>query len=156
MIPTDGEVKREELSSNEKLRRQLLGKDWEKKLGKRKREEGESKSRPLMVGSKPRAANSKKVKEDSDEEPGRSALGKSRGKAERKLAGQPDDTAREDAVLPLSTSTDVRPMEDSRGSKRQSNNYLDEVLADRSRKKHKKSKKKQQNSLTGSATSPNI
>lgn len=155
-VPKNGDVKREELSSNDKLRRQLLGKDYEKKLGKRKREEERSKSRPLQAGSKPRPASSKqRVDEDSEDEPGRSALGKPRRGHAKNATAQPNGEAREDAVLKSNMSTDAASMEHGNAHKRTSN-YLDEVLEDRSRRRHKKSKKKKRESSEEKAASPSI
>lgn len=140
-VPKDGEVKREELSSNDKLRRQLLGKDYEKKLGKGKREREQAKSRPLQAGSKARPASSKhSVGEDSEDEPGRSALGKPRKNHPKKPLVKPDGDTGEDASLLPDTYTG--PPAEHRSSEKRNINYLDEVLEDRSHKKHKKSKKK--------------
>lgn len=140
-VPKDGKGRREELSSNDKLRKQLLGKDHEKKMGKRKREDGQVRLGSVLIGSKPRPTPSERqVEEDSEDEPGRSALGKSRHISKEKLAHQ-SMVGTEDATRQLKEPEQEPLAELSRPHKRTSN-YLDEVLADRSRRKHKKANRK--------------
>ena len=146
VIPKDGEMKREELSSNDKLRKQLLGNDYARKHADRNRriEAKGSHRSPLPAGSKPRPAQSKPRGEDnSEDDGGRSSLGKSKMGAVKR-PHQP--SARLDESDAVEGSTDSpRP--------KRASNYLDEVLADRSRKKHKKIEKKKQINVTQNTTS---
>ena len=143
VAPKDEEVKREKLSSNDKLREQLLGRDHARKHadGKRKREDNEPYSKPLPIGSKPRPTPSKQqAEEDSEDDGGRSSLGKSRNATPKKPFQQSIGPGEDDAA-----ESEVRKVDGQAGSPRppkRASNYLDEVLADRSRKKHKKRKKR--------------
>ena len=125
--------------SNDKLRKQLLGKDYAKKHadGKGREEQKKSKSGPLHVGSKPHTI--RREDDGSEDNEGRSSLGKSKHRVYRMEEGV--DTG----VTFLKQSDNAvldQPVSPPRPSKRASN-YLDEVLADRSRKKHKSKRKKQ-------------
>ena len=143
VVPKDEEVKREKLSSNDKLREQLLGRNHARKHpdGKRKREDNEPHSKPLLIGGKPRPTPSKQqAEEDSEDDGGRSSLGKSKNATPKKPIQQSIDPAEDDAA-----ESKVPKVDGQAGSPRppkRPSNYLDEVLADRSRKKHKKSKKR--------------
>jgi hypothetical protein len=149
VIPKDGEVKRDTLSSNDKLRKQLLGSDYAKKHADRKRraEAKDSHRSPLTAGSKPRPAQPKpRVEDDSEDDGGRSSLGKSKMGA-FKRPHHPNARSNENDALDAEDPKVDGPTGSPRPPKRASN-YLDEVLADRSRKKHKKSKKKKQIEVT--------
>ena len=127
-----------EAISNDKLRKQLLGKDYAKKHADRKgREDQKSKSGPLHVGSKPHTMR----REDygSEDKEGRSSLGKSKHRVYRMEEGV--DTGL-NLLKQSDNATLDEPVSPPRPSKRASN-YLDEVLADRSRKKQKSKRKKQ-------------
>ncbi len=128
-----------EAVSNDKLRKQLLGKDYAKKHtdGKGREEQYKSKSGPLHVGSKPHTM--RREDDTSEDDEGRSSLGKSKYRVCKMDEGvytgvnflrQSDNAMVDQPVNPL------------RPSKR-ANNYLDEVLADRSQKKQKSKRKKQ-------------
>ena len=137
-IPRDGEMKMDP-AANDKLRKQLLGKDYAKKHIDRKGREEQSKPRsvPLHVGRKPYAIRGED--DDSEDNEGRSALGKSKHRVNRM------EEAVDTGAISLMQSDNAmldQPVNPSRPSKR-SNNYLDEVLADRSRKKQKSKRKKQ-------------
>lgn len=135
----DGDARRQELTSNDKLRRQLLGKNHLKLQNKRL--DG-SKSAPgsVQLGSKPRPADVKREWDSDDEdEAGRSSLGKSKRKkvaATREAADGGDD----EGVKALD-GEETKRLDNSRPPKKASN-YLDEVLAEKSRKKQKKKNKK--------------
>lgn len=134
-------MKRQDLSSNEKLRKQMLGNDYVKRLKQRGRE-GSKPGRGLQgMGSKPRPASTKREVDDdeSEEDEGRSSLGKSRQDAKRRRV-EPENEADVDATVDgEEAGGDVEG--DSKPQKKASN-YLDEVLAERSQKKRKKNKKK--------------
>ena len=137
-IPKDGEVKTA-TASNDKLRKQLLGKDYAKKHTDRKGREEQSKpkSGQLRVGSKPHTIRGKD--DDSEDNEGRSSLGKSKHRVNSM------EEAVHTGVKSLMQSDNAmldQPVDPPRPSKR-ANNYLDEVLADRSRKKQKSKRKKQ-------------
>lgn len=143
-LPKDSEVKRDRLSSNDKLREQLLGKGFAKKQKKCDRSRAEQVSTPIAIGSKPRPVNKKRAAEsDSEDDGGRSSLGKSRKKGKHshiKSAVEPiEDTTVETTKPEDDGSIGSRPAKSKKAS-----NYLDEVLADRSLQKRKKSKKKKE------------
>ncbi|KAF3480750.1 uncharacterized protein GIQ15_06097 [Arthroderma uncinatum] len=106
----DGSIKRTELSSNDKLRKQLLGKNFRKTEAPGPKNAG---SRIKQTGSTPNQAN--EVAEDSDEEDGRSSLGKSKRKGNS-----------EDQSSAVKTGS---------GVKKRTGSYLDEVLSQRKPKK---------------------
>ena len=131
-MPKDGDTKREELSSNDKLRRQLLGRDYKKaQAGKR---EGGSSEGTVLMGSKPRPVDSRReVSQESEDEGGRSSLGKSK----RKRQVEQVDAEISDEEATKVTKAKMRLHLPSKRAV----NYLDQVLAEKSRKKHKKTKK---------------
>ncbi|KAI4219062.1 MAG: hypothetical protein L6R36_008585 [Xanthoria steineri] len=140
----DWDLKRQKWSSNDQLRRQLLGKDH----GKLRSEGGDRRTvrrdaGPLpLLGSKPRPAPIKRGLEDdgSDDEGGRASLGRKKVKTPAEAA-EPEKAA--------SVQADVMNNEEP-GDERQAtvkhskkaNNYLDEVLSQRKGRKHKAKKKK--------------
>ena len=128
-----------EAVSNDILRKQLLGKDYAKKHtdGKGREEQNKSKSGPLHVGSKPHRM--RREDDGSEDDEGRSCLGKSKHRVYRMEEGVDTGVT----FLKQSDSAMLaQPVNLPRPSKR-ANNYLDEVLADRSRKKQKSKRKKQ-------------
>ncbi|EFR04329.1 hypothetical protein MGYG_07338 [Nannizzia gypsea CBS 118893] len=110
----DGSIKRTELSSNDKLRKHLLGKNFQKAEASRLKN---ASTRTKQAGPAPSHKN--EIIEESDEEDGRSALGK--GKKGKKADSQP----------PISSGTDS-------GRKKRTSSYLDEVLSQRKAKKGRK------------------
>lgn len=135
-LPADGDLKRQDLSANEKLRQQLLGKDYKKLQAKRR-----GKGLPedgLILGSKPRPAVPERVvREDSEDEGGRSSLGKSKRKRhaegeEANVEARANEATR--AVKSRSDEASEQP--------RKASNYLDQVLAEKSRKKQHNQKRK--------------
>ena len=134
-MPKDGDVRREELSSNEKLRRQLLGRDYKKAQGRRS-ENGHGEGK-LAMGSKPRpAGHTREVDRESEDESGRSSLGKSKRKREVEQTKEDADVSDEDISKATNTSIGASP------PPKRVTNYLDQVLAEKSRRKHKKNKKR--------------
>jgi len=134
-VPEDGDVKREELSSNETLRRQLLGRDY-KKVRAGKGDKG-ALGGVAVVGSKPRPLGStREIGQESGDEEGRSSLGKSKRK---RRVGETEEGAgiSDEEVTRVSKAS----MGTSRPQKR-AVNYLDQVLAEKSRRQRKKSKKR--------------
>ena len=109
--------------SDEKLRIQLMGKDWK---GTKRHNAG----KPTMVGGvKPKPAPRKMETEPSSEEAGRTSL----GKAKAAIAEAKDvNDAKDDTKLSLRAKT-LRP-----GSKAKATHYLDEVLAQKEQKKARK------------------
>lgn len=139
-IPKDGDVKRQELSSNEKLRRQLLGRELAKLYG-RAGSRGKASSGGLVpMGSKPRPIVAKRLaeeeEEEEEEEGGRTSVGKSKRRREVNRQGLEETANRTDMSKVMEseqTELGSRP--------RKASNYLDEVLAERQRKKQKKKRK---------------
>lgn len=134
-------MRREELSSNDKLLKQLLGKDYMKKRGNGAKVTAKVGSSSTLAGSKPRPLPARRTVEDgSEDEGGRSSLGESRHdglrKHDRRKGDSVDDAVAEPAEAPASL------LEEKSQRQKKASNYLDEVLADRSRKKRKSSKKK--------------
>ena len=126
------------MPSNDKLRQQLLGKDYSKRLDRKKREQEQVASRPQMIGSKNRPMLVKhQPDEESEEEPGRSALGKpSRGQKRR------TDLDNEDVENVAERGKEPVRLEGLSQTSKKRRNYLDEVLAERSYKQQKKKREK--------------
>lgn len=116
-----------------------MGKDYAKKHTDRKgrEEQNKLKSGPLHVRRKSHTMRGED--DDSEDNEGRSALGKSKHRVntieEAVGTGVTSLMQSDNAILD-------QPVSPPRPSKR-ANNYLDEVLADRSRKKQKSKRKKQ-------------
>ncbi|KLJ08911.1 hypothetical protein EMPG_15659 [Blastomyces silverae] len=159
----DGSSNRTELSSNEKLRKQLLGKNYKKFLG--------TPSGPVVAGSRPLPDTTKqqqrqhhqraKESDDDDEDEGRSSLG--RNKRKRVGVGvERGDEATTATATATATRTVTEPAagnpDDNGGDKHTSDDgsaqrntqrkktvsYLDEVLMERSKKRKKNKSKKQE------------
>ncbi|KAL9129166.1 MAG: hypothetical protein Q9217_002306 [Psora testacea] len=135
--PLNTDVQLAEPSSNEKLRRQLLGKDYDKK---RKRQDDEAKNASL-AGSKARPlAPRNKVEEESEEEQGRSGLGKTRAKQDHEVEETRREMEEAYGVAPAKTiaKDNMRQQQTKVGGY----NYLDELLAEKARKKQRKKSRK--------------
>ena len=132
----DGDARRQDLASNDKLRRQLLGKDFQRLQGKGLKG-SKSVSGSIQLGSKPRPVPVKRELESEDEdEAGRSSVGKSKRKKVASSFGVANGQEGEDVNAPDGGATQVpRPP-------KKASNYLDEVLAERSWKKQKRKNKK--------------
>lgn len=126
----DGDFNRLELASNHKLRRQLLGSDSSKRLAKSKQDD-ESIAGQMSLGSKPQPAWQRALVDDEQDEGGRSSLGKSKRKREG------DNQEPEQGEIDDDGGTHIRPTKPKRTT-----NYLDEMLAEKQRKKEKKLKRK--------------
>lgn len=140
-VPKDGEVRREELSSNERLREQLLGKDYLKRRAGRTKGEERPGFGVLGLASKPRPTSARREKEDdSDDEGGRSSLGRSKHGKIKKRGREETDAV--DGVTADTTVLEARGVDKASQAPKRTSNYLDEVLAERLQKKRKKSRNK--------------
>ncbi|MCJ1243302.1 hypothetical protein MMC30_000499 [Trapelia coarctata] len=133
----EGDARRQELSSNDRLRKQLLGKEFAKLYGKGGK--GEKGGFGLVpVGSKPRPVDKPKLAEEQDDEgEGRSSLGRMKRRPQVKKA-EPEDLGSDSGDVDRSSV--MKKKEPSRSSKR-IGSYLDEVLAEKQRKKQRKKQK---------------
>ncbi|KAI9700805.1 MAG: hypothetical protein M1836_002174 [Candelina mexicana] len=139
----DGDPNRQELSSNDKLRKQLFGGKIASsvKSGIRPEVTGTGVVRHRTVTKPPRAVVADAGNDDGDEdEGGRSSLGRSKRKRGQEHGagtgeGGPDITAKQSTPLP--GQEQARQL--LRGTKPPSN-FLDEILAEKSHKKKKKRK----------------
>ncbi|KAL8995375.1 MAG: hypothetical protein Q9169_004883 [Polycauliona sp. 2 TL-2023] len=148
--PKDWDLKRQTLSSNDQLRRQLLGQDHAK-LRARGGYEKPALTHvgpPTLVGSKPRPTTVKRGLEhdSSDEEGGRASLG-------RKKAKKPAEVIKPEQAQ--SVEEDIKNIEDGRNERQgtgkhpaRAKNYLDEVLSQKREKKRKSKRKKETKSAT--------
>lgn len=146
-----------ELSTNEKLQKRLLGKDYLRKI-KHGQNQG-SETGASHIGSKQRPKSQQPAStrrsadmegSDGEEEGGRSSLGnpvtrkKKRKENPIHIETEPPQDARTGTTKPdiIRLTAEAEPAEEPLLSKKRGNNYLDEILADRSlKKKRKKSKK---------------
>lgn len=139
----DGSWNRTELSSNDKLRKQLLGRNYDKVM----KAAAANKPTPQNAGpasAKTASATPAKSEESDDEEEGRAAMvGKKRkagpGPAHAKkttVAGndQISDKVDGDESVPTKEAPSKPP---SKGRKK-ATSYLDELLAERSKKRKKR------------------
>ncbi|KAL1988514.1 hypothetical protein VTN96DRAFT_8909 [Rasamsonia emersonii] len=159
----DGSWNRTELSSNDKLRQQLLGKNYRKKMQSdsatttKDNSNNINKRRPDVVGATSKAAGTTTTaaaaSDDEEEEQGRSALGRSKKTStdERKPATEAvsadeknkDNNATKDENDDGNDDDDAGKSASKRGlaassSKgKRAGTFLDELLSDRSRKKRK-------------------
>lgn len=147
-VPEDGELKRQKLTSDDLLRRQLLGKDYAKKLrDKDGHRQGDHRSvgATLLVGSKPRPALGKrKADGSSDEEGGRSSLGKKKKHHEHTKTGKDRDAEAEVGEEAMDHEDIRRERLEAAKQSKKPTNYLDEVLSRKSEKKHKSKKKRKE------------
>ena len=137
----DGDWRRQNLTSNDKLRKQLLGKDFPKLQARKLEKNRMGSTTSQMVGKTRPALVKRHMEDDVDDEgeAGRTSL----GKAKRQSAGVQASRGEDDSDLA------IRPPGHGKadpayhnGRRKPVSNYLDEVLAEKSqRKKHKKRKK---------------
>ncbi|KAL9585436.1 MAG: hypothetical protein Q9203_004243 [Teloschistes exilis] len=136
---TNGDLKRQKLTSDETLRKHLLGRDHAKlqNKGGRGQRDRTGLGRAMPAGSKPRPTPGKREEDriSSDDEGGRSQLGKKRRREMEKL--EEEQTTEVDASLDNGVAGKKR-LDSKRSTKATS--YLDEVLAQK-QKKHKSRKK---------------
>ena len=138
----DGDLKRQKKSSNEQLRKQLLGSHY-KKGQMMASETGFQKVAPVngLIGSKPRPVAEKREIESSEseeDEGGRTSLGKSK-RNKKIIQDQGMDT-----VTPIDHEHAMSLFSDHEAGTKpalKASNYLDEVLAQGTRKKKRMGKK---------------
>ena len=136
-IPKEEEIKRQKASTDEILRRQLLGRDYKKLQPDRARDGSKPGLGVGHVGVKPRPASVKRPVDESDDEGGRSWLGRSkRQKLDKELQNGITEAAGTGGVAVLATAATAAQAPQRRKI------YLDEVLAEKSHKKSKKKKKR--------------
>lgn len=142
----DGDLKRQKLDSNDLLRRQLLGKDHAKLQNKSANRQVNKMGTGgvLPVGSKPRPTAAKREAEDvsSDDEGGRSQLGKKRRR-------DAVDADKHGGIDEDHGELGKERKEDVKYSKK-ATSYLDEVLSRKKKKKHQGKKRKKVDSAAES------
>ncbi|KAL8837610.1 MAG: hypothetical protein Q9170_002453 [Blastenia crenularia] len=149
-IIKDGDPKRQKLSSNDVLRRQLLGKDHAKlrsKIEQRGVVPGGS-GGTMLVGSNPRPAPAKRKLEDesSGDEGGRSSLGKKKLRS----TNAREEKKEVEAETMRPPDHEQEPQEPKRNAK-VGGSYLDEVLSQKEKKRREKRKKKNRAAHVGKA-----
>ncbi|KAJ9299289.1 hypothetical protein DTO271G3_2911 [Paecilomyces variotii] len=135
----DGSWNRTELSSNDKLRQQLMGKGFAKAMAAKQRlqQQQNINKRPEQgkAGAKSRTEGAG-GDDDDDEEEGRSALGNKKRKVAATVVE--DGVNNEIAEGKESSASTTTGTESGRGKKKKkTGSYLDEVLSQRSKKKKK-------------------
>lgn len=133
-LPKEGEAKRHKLDTEEKLRRQLLGKDYKKLQANRAGNSGKVGVQVGHGGMRARPVSAKQTMDDSEDEEGRSSLGKPK---RRKVDKGLQRGNFEAAIIDVDSSAPAT----SQGLPKQGS-YLDEVLARKSQAKSVKSKKR--------------
>ncbi|EEH44029.1 uncharacterized protein PADG_00318 [Paracoccidioides brasiliensis Pb18] len=141
----DGSFNRTELSSNEKLRKQLLGKNY-------KRPTASKSSHPAAAGKKyPQHPVKPQLESDDDEDEGRSSLGRNKRKRMTKMMDEVGTGVTTTSAVSGSvngkgkgkgknTDDEELPGELQRSTQRRKPvSYLDELLSERSKKKKKSS-----------------
>ena len=144
-LDTDGEMRNQGPSSDENLRKRLLGKDFVKNQEKKAKSAKEPGTVPLPVGSKPRPTATKRAAESDSDDVGRSSLGNSRQDRKQSRIKQAIETNVDvgEVITQLreNGSSKSRPLV-------KASNYLDEVLADQSLRKRRKSERKKKKEAT--------
>ncbi|KAL8663410.1 MAG: hypothetical protein Q9202_003929 [Teloschistes flavicans] len=138
---TNGDLKRQKLTSDEMLRKQLLGRDHAtlRHKGAQGQRDRIGLGRAMLAGSKPRPTQTKR-KEDcisSDDDGGRSQLGKRRPRE----VGEREKYQKAEVDTPIDDGVAGERLESAHRSKK-ATSYLDEVLAQKSKKHRSKKKRK--------------
>ena len=143
----EGDFRRQEVSSNDKLRKQLLGKELAKKYGHGKlRNGGIGNLESQHSSSKPRPQAPKRAGQETDDGDGEDGTGRSslgRTKRKRLQGDSPREHGKDEqggVDGPVGEGGEMH-LESDR-SKKQAKSYLDEVLEEKRRKKKKKKKNK--------------
>lgn len=123
----------------------MLGRDYKKSQSNRASNGANPDLGATQVGAKSRPAPATRPVDESDDEGGRSSLGRSkRQKLDKELQNGTLEAAGTDVESvnpnPSASSTAFQP-------RKRSSNYLDEVLAKKAHKKSKKKKKKKKHGL---------
>ncbi|KAL8715073.1 MAG: hypothetical protein Q9220_001030 [cf. Caloplaca sp. 1 TL-2023] len=153
----DGDLKKQKLTSDDKLRKQLLGKDYAK-LAKNPKHIHDGRGVTGHVGpmgSKPRPTLEKRnVDEgDSDEEGGRSSLGKQKRRKYEKALIVEDE---QEGTMGALEGEQIHGKQGARDHSKTVISYLDEVLLRKQgTKKEKKKKKKKKKKTGGAQVGPN-
>ncbi|EDN11245.1 DUF3245 superfamily domain-containing protein [Histoplasma capsulatum] len=150
----DNSFNRTELSSNEKLRKQLLGKNYKKFTSKVPVNGSRDPRLVLEKKQQQHRQHAKEQPQSDDEDEGRSSLGRNKRKivTEKTIQAGTDDGAA--IAIPTTTATpngngDIDDLKSDDGSPQRSAqrkkpaSYLDELLSERSKKKKRKRNKKQ-------------
>ena len=131
------------LRSDEKLKIQLLGRDWVKR--QERRETAGSGMAAARQGSKPKSISTARrspVDNESDDEGGRSSLGQAIGRNDRSEKGEGYEVAGDDKDA---SDMAIRgKMQESKRSAKRSVSYLDELLIQKARKEQRKQRRKNQ------------
>lgn len=136
-ISKEGEIKRQKQNTDDFIRKQLLGRDYKKSQSNRAIDGTKLGFDVGHVGVKPRPAPVKRPVDESDDEGGRSSLGRSKRQ-------KPGKELRSGTLEAAGTKVEAGHPNASTASqsRKKSSNYLDEVLANKSHRKSKKNRKK--------------
>jgi hypothetical protein len=134
----DGSWNRSELDSNDKLRKQLLGKNYDRVMKAAAEQKAAAKAAALPVAS---TSETKADEDDDDEEDGRSAmLARQKNKRKGGAGGVHPAAAAAAVAAPDANNDDESAPKGpvrSKGRKK-ATSYLDELLAERAKKRKKK------------------
>ena len=129
----DGSWNRSDLDSNDKLRKQLLGKNYDRVM----KAAAEEKAAAKAAAAKPVQAQPETTVDESDEEDGRAAMLSKQRKRKGAPAVHPAVAAAEaEAEAEKEKSDDAKGP--ARKSRKKATSYLDELLAERSKKRKKR------------------
>ncbi|KAJ5329134.1 Protein of unknown function DUF3245 [Penicillium brevicompactum] len=126
----DGSWNRSDLDSNDKLRKQLLGKNYDRVM----KAAAEEKAAAKAASAKPVVESTEEKEEEYDEEDGRAAM----LSKQRKRKGAPGVHP---AVLAAEAEAEAAGAGDAKGprkGRKKATSYLDELLAERSKKRKKR------------------
>ncbi|KAL0265284.1 hypothetical protein SLS55_001249 [Diplodia seriata] len=142
----DGSFKRNQLSSNERLRYQILGKNAAKGRGAQPADQKSAAAAHLPSKKLERPTKPTKAQDDSDDEDGRAAMFKSKRKAPpasvKDRTSNGGDSGSEDEVKGRAApkQANAAATQAQEKSRKRPVSYLDELLEERSKKKNKKQK----------------
>ncbi|MCJ1429100.1 hypothetical protein MMC29_007013 [Sticta canariensis] len=144
-ISKEVEIKRQKEKTDDILRRQLLGRDYKKLQANRSSDGTKSGFGVRQVRVKSLPTPLKRPVDESDDEGGRSSLGRSkRSKLDKELQnGKMEAAGTKGEAIDSNTTTALTASQ----VREKSGNYLDEVLANKSLKKSKKKKRKTRHSV---------
>ncbi|CAG8287386.1 unnamed protein product [Penicillium olsonii] len=129
----DGSWNRSDLDSNDKLRKQLLGKNYDRVM----KAAAEEKAAAKAAAAKPVQTQPETTVDESDEEDGRAAMLSKQRKRKGAPAVHPAVAAAEaEAEAEKEKSDDAKGP--ARKSRKKATSYLDELLAERSKKRKKR------------------
>ena len=139
-IPKEGEIKRQKEKTDDILKRQLLGRDYKKIQANRSTDGTKSGCGVGQGGIKSLPTPMKRPVDVSDDEGGRSSLGRpKRSKLDQELQnGEFEATGAKGAAVHPNTTTALTASQ----VRKKPVKYLDEVLANKSQKRSKKKNRK--------------